>query len=115
MPNTTAADLLTQLQAKVAELESENERLKELVREQDRTHGTVTARLELHTRTFVVTAPSVDEEKVAHLLFAGAATWLQRVAFYSLQDVVGDENAMKLFKQCWEATDDSDDEPAEAP
>ncbi len=89
-----AMDLAENVKAQGAEIE----RLKDLVREQDRAHGTITVRAELADKAVIITAPSGDEVKIAHQLFAAIAASAYVTGLWSLAQVVGEEQAIALFK-----------------
>lgn len=105
------ADCVIALADRLAWLKAENERLKEVIRAQDAAAGTLTARLELRSRSVIVTAPGADEHKIAQLFFAAAATGLQITAIKSLMMAVGNDRAAEMFDEMFSGAlpEDSED------
>src|ERR1700753_3671165 len=86
--SSTPIGMLEKVQDKIEWYEAELERLKEVIREQDRRAGTITARASLRSakghdhRVFIVTCPSGDEYALMRAMFAGFAS----VAFGAFGD-----------------------------
>jgi len=104
MDDAKAQNALDSLQDVLDWQAAEIERLKDVIREQDRIKGTTTARLSMRLDPVMIclTCPTVDERKVAGFLFAGVAQWMMASAMSTLQKTVGVDEASALMRDAWE-------------